>query len=402
MSDQFKLASLPRGGRKPCDLAFLSRDVAETVRRYHATFPQYAPTPLCSLPATAEALGLGQVWVKDESKRFGLNAFKVLGGSYAIGCEMAARLGLPMEAVSHGLLTSPDVRARLGDLTFITATDGNHGRGVAWTATEFGMRSVVYMPKGSALERLENIRAAGAEASITDVNYDDTVRLAGAQARKNGWVLVQDTSWDGYEDVPRHIMQGYCTMGLEAVEQLPERPTHVFLQAGVGSMAGAVAGLLAQVYGPDRPTIVIVEPDRADCMYRTAAANDGALHCVSGDMDTIMAGLACGEPCPLAWDVLACCADHFVSCPDYVAAKGMRMLGNPAGEDPRLISGESGASAFGCVAAIMTEPALGWLREKLGLGKETRALFISTEGATDRAHYRAVVWDGAHPSGKQE
>jgi len=398
VQQNFKLKSLRHEYEDKCCLDFLCIEKAKKIRQYHATFPMYKPTPLVCMPETAAMLGLENVYVKDESKRFGLNAFKVLGGSYAIGHELADMLGKRMEEISCGLLTAQETKRRLGEITFITATDGNHGRGVAWTATQVGMKSVVYMPKGSARERLENIIAAGADASITDMNYDDTVRLACAHAKENGWVLVQDTSWEDYEKIPGRIMQGYCTMGLEALEQMPEKPTHIFLQAGVGSMAGAIAGFFASVYGEDRPRIVIVEPNKADCIYRTAEAADGKLHCVSGDMDTIMAGLACGEPCGLAWEILKHCADHFISCPDYVAAKGMRMLGNPAGQDGRLISGESGASTFGCAAEIMTNPELAWMKDELGLDGHSRVLFFSTEGDTDKENYRAIVWDWKHPA----
>ena len=224
------------------------------------------------------------------------------------------------------------------------------------------------------------------------------IKILKSQAQTKGWVLVQDTAWEGYEDIPTWIMQGYGTMGLEAQEQMGGKPTHIFLQAGVGSMAAAVAGLFACIYGEDRPVITIVEPNKADCLYRTAEANDGQRHFVTGDMDTIMAGLACGEPCSIGWNILADYADHFLSCPDYVAAKGMRILGNPARGDDRVISGESGASAFGCVAEIMTNPELVWLREKLALNEHSRVLFFSTEGDTDQENYKSIVWDGKYPS----
>lgn len=397
MKDTFKITSLEHEtGELYYDTHSL--DTAREIRAFHQSFPQYEPTPLAALPETAKLLGLDSVYVKDESKRFGLNAFKVLGGSYAIGRILAERLGMDAADMSYAGLSCDARRKALGELTFVTATDGNHGRGVAWAATAFGMKSVVYMPRGSAQERLENIRAAGADASITELSYDDAVRLASHHADKYGWLLVQDTAWEGYMDIPRHIMQGYCTMALEAFEQLPARPSHIFLQAGVGSMAGAMAGFFASVYGEERPIITVVEPNRADCLFRTAAANDGVLHFAQGEMDTIMAGLACGEPCSLAWDVLSECADHFIACPEYAAAKGMRILGNPAGSDERVISGESGAAAFGCVAAIMTEPELAPIREKLGLDSSSRVLFFSTEGATDRENYRSIVWDGKYPS----
>ena len=397
MKECFKIVS-PEHRERANFFDTLSPDIARIVRAYHESFPQYAPTPLAALSETAALLGLGSLHVKDESARFGLNAFKVLGGSYALGRCLAERLGISPEAMSYAALSAAGSKARLGDITFVTATDGNHGRGVAWAAREFGMKSVVYMPKGSSLERLENIRAAGAEASITEFNYDDSVRLAAAHAEEYGWVLVQDTAWAGYEDIPRHIMQGYLTMGLEATEQLREMPTHIFLQAGVGAMAGAMAGFFASLCGADRPVITVVEPNRADCLFRTAEADDGKLRFVTGDMDTIMAGLACGEPCSLAWEVLSRCADHFISCPEYAAAKGMRIMGNPAGEDDRVISGESGAAAFGCVAAIMTEPELAPIRERLGLCSSSRVLCFSTEGATDRENYRRIVWDGKYNS----
>lgn len=400
MRESFKMVNRKQDRKKACRFEFLSREKAEEIQKFHKSFPMYEPTPLACLADTAKALGLGAVYVKDESYRFGLNAFKVLGGSYAIGNYLAGRLGKTAGEMSYQDLISDETRKALGDVTFVTATDGNHGRGVAWTARQFHQKAVVYMPKGSAAERLANIQAEGAEASITDLNYDDAVRLANSQAEKNGWVMVQDTAWEGYEDIPTWIMQGYGTMGLEAWQQLPEKPTHIFLQAGVGSMAGAVAGLFTNIYGSERPVITIVEPNKADCLYRTAEADDGTRHFVTGDMDTIMAGLACGEPCSIGWEVLKQCVDHFISCPDYAAAEGMRVLGNPAGTDRKVVSGESGAAAFGCVAEIMTNPELADMKKELGLDETSRVLFFSTEGDTDKENYRAIVWDGKYPSTK--
>jgi len=397
MTEQFKLVSRTHSNAD-CALDFLSIQQAQHTRNFHKSFPMYAPTPLADLSHTAKALGLKRIYVKDESYRFGLNAFKVLGGSYAIGKYLANRLGTDISQLGYETLISPEATQQLGNITFVTATDGNHGRGVAWTASQFRQKSVVNMPKGSAQERLSNIQAEGAEASITNLNYDDAVRLAAKHAAEHGWVLVQDTTQKDYVDIPTWIMQGYCTMGLEAYEQLSEKPTHIFLQAGVGSMAGAIAGLFASIYGEDRPIITVVEPNQADCIFRTAQANDGQLHFVTGDMDTIMAGLACGEPCSIGWQVLADYADYFISCPDYVAAKGMRLLGNPAKGDDRVISGESGAACVGCVAEIMTNPALAGFKGTLGLNHDSRVLFFSTEGDTDQENYRAIVWDGKYPS----
>lgn len=360
------------------DLSPYAPEAARAVRAFHRTLPGYAATPLHALPGLAGAMGIGALRVKDESPRFGLNAFKALGGSYAI----------------HTLLKD-------APQTFVTATDGNHGRGVAWAARVLGQRAVVYMPKGSAVERLENIRAQGAEASILDMPYDDAVRYARRQAEANGWVLVQDTAWPGYTDIPRRIMQGYTTMGLEIIEALGDRrPTHVFLQAGVGSMAGAMAAFFAAAYGKDRPKVIVVEPFTADCIFRTARADDGALHfCPGEEMHTIMAGLCCGEPCSIAWDLLREHADFALRIRDDVAATGMRVLGNPLPGDERVVSGESGASTTGALFELATNPACAGERARIGLDGNAEVLVISTEGDTDRKNYRDIVWRGKYASG---
>ena len=372
---------------------------AQRVRHFHQSFPEYSVTPLVKLEALAEELGVQSIYVKDESYRFGLNAFKVLGGSYAIAREIGRLLGLKEEELTLDRLLAPDVKERLGTLTFVTATDGNHGRGVAWTAQRLGHRAVVFMSKGTAAERLENIRRLGAEASITNVNYDDTVRLARAYAAEHKGIIVQDTSWEGYDEVPLHIMQGYTTMGSEIVEQLQAygniKPTHVFLQAGVGAMAGAMAGFIADYYKERRPLITIVEPNQADCIYRTALANDGQLHTVGGALDSIMAGLCCGEPCSLGWRQLAAYADNFVAMPDRAAALGMRVLGSPMGSDAAVVAGESGAAGFGLAMAALWEQDLAELKRSLQLDAKSVILCISTEGATDVANYRRIMWEGA-------
>lgn len=396
MREEFKVVQYERKSGPKYNLDFLNLESAKKVQSFHSSFPVYKETPLVELKHTAKSMGLGNIYIKDESYRFGLNAFKVLGGSYAIGNYLAKRLGKSITEMPYEKLVSGEIKRELGDITFVTATDGNHGRGVAWTAKQLQQKSVVYMPKGSAEERLMNIRAEGADASITDLNYDEAVRLANSQAEQKGWVMVQDTAWEGYEDIPGWIMQGYGTMGYEAYMQLPEKPTHIFLQAGVGSMAGAVAGFFASVYGEDRPIITIVEPNKADCIYKTAEAADGKLHFVTGDMDTIMAGLACGEPCSIGWNVLRDYADNFISCPDYAAAQGMRVLGNPEAGDTKVVSGESGASAFGCIAEIMRDKTLVELKNKLKLDENSKVLFFSTEGDTDKENYKSIVWDGAY------
>lgn len=399
MYKEFKMTDIARCKEDKRVRDFLSMEACKNVSAYHKSYPQYTSTPLAELKETAKRFGLKNVYVKDESYRFGLNAFKVLGGSYAMGVYLAEKLGLPLEKLTYQAITSKEAKEKLGDITFITTTDGNHGRGLAWTAQQLGFKSIVKMPKGSAQERLDNIRACGSDAEITDMNYDDAVRYCNELAEKHGYVMVQDTAWEGYEEIPKNIMRGYATMAFEAIEQLGDVvPTHVFLQAGVGSLAGAVTGLLANHYGDKKPLICIVEPNAADCIYRTAEAKDGELHFVGGDMKTIMAGLACGEPNKIGWDVLTEAAEYAVSCPDWVAARGMRILGNPVGSDPRVISGESGASTFGFLSAIMDREELKEYKEKLGLNENSVVLLFSTEGDTDKANYEATVWDGKDPS----
>lgn len=393
---QFEMVWNEKAENRREDISFLSVEQAGQARRFHSSFSQYAKTPLVSLAALAERLGVESIHIKDESWRFGLNAFKVLGASYAIANEIGKRIEADMAELTAERILSAETKEKLGEMTFVTATDGNHGRGVAWTANRLGQKSVVYMPKGSALERLENIRAEGAAAEITDMNYDEAVRLSQKMAAEKGWVVVQDTAWEGYEDIPTWIMQGYTTMGHEIMEQLVERPTHIFLQAGVGSMAGAMTGFFSNLYQEEKPIIVIVEPAKADCLFRTAKADDGRLHVVTGDMDTIMAGLACGEPCTIGWHVLKGYADAFIRCPEYAAADGMRILAAPAKGDGAVVSGESGAAAFGCMAHILMDETLAEMKEKLGLDAHSRILCISTEGDTDQQNYRDIVWGGKY------
>ncbi len=371
---------------------------AKKVNGFHKSFPSYSATRLVGLKELSEHLGIKNCFVKDESFRFGLNVFKGLGGSYCIGRYIAEKLGVDIQELSYEKVKSEDTKKAVGDVTFVTATDGNHGRGIAWTAAELGYKSVVFMPKGSSVERLNNIKAFGGEACITEMNYDDTVRYATEYAEKNDGVLVQDTAWEGYEKIPGWIMEGYTTIGHEIIEQLEgEELTHIFLQAGVGAMAGAIAGYFADYYSDKkRPVITIVEPNKADCIYKTALENDGKLHAVKGDLDTIMAGLACGEPCSIGWNILDNYADSFVSVPDYIAANGMRILANPLGKDKSIVSGESGAVTLGFVAEVMKNDSLKELRESLKLNTDSKVLCISTEGNTDKEHYRKIVWDGLY------
>ncbi|KLF77086.1 diaminopropionate ammonia-lyase [Klebsiella aerogenes] len=373
-----------------------SRQQAQQARHFHQKIAGYQPTPLYVLKELASLFGVKNILVKDESQRFGLNAFKMLGGAYAIAQLLCEKYHLDINAFSFETLKST-IKEKM---TFATTTDGNHGRGVAWAAQQLGQNAVVYMPKGSAQERVDAILRLGAECIVTDMNYDDTVRFTMQTAQKNGWEVVQDTAWEGYTKIPTWIMQGYATLADEAVEQMAAmgiaRPTHVFLQAGVGAMAGGVLGYLVDVFGARDLHSVIVEPELADCIYRSGLKGD--IVNVGGDMATIMAGLACGEPNPLGWEILRNCATQFISCQDAVAALGMRVLGNPLGNDHRVISGESGAVGLGTLAAVHFHPQRQALMNKLGLDSHSVVLVISTEGDTDVQHYREVVWEGKLPA----
>ncbi|RGX22512.1 diaminopropionate ammonia-lyase [Enterocloster asparagiformis] len=368
-------------------------------RAFHESFPQYTTTPLTRLDRMAAYLGLKEVYVKDESYRFGLNAFKVLGGSFAMARFIASETGRDVSELPYAVLTSDKLREEFGQATFFTATDGNHGRGVAWAANRLGQKAVVHMPKGSTQTRLENIAKEGAQVDIQEMNYDDCVRLAAKEAEETSrGVIVQDTAWDGYEEIPSWIMQGYGTMAMEAGEQLKDygcdRPTHVFVQAGVGSLAGAVVGYFTNLYPDNPPTFVVVEADAAACLYKGAAAGDGDPRIVDGDMQTIMAGLACGEPNTISWDILKNHVKVFIAAPDWVAASGMRMLAAPIKGDAPVTSGESGAAPFGALAAMMTMEEYRDLKHEIGLDENSRVLLFSTEGDTDPERYKNIVWKG--------
>lgn len=390
---KWKMNEMPKTEDK--NLPLMAIEEVKKARSFHESFPQYSETPLADLKGMAEYLGLDRVCVKDESYRFGLNAFKVLGGSYAIARYIGEETGKDISELPYSVLTSQELRERFGTATFYSATDGNHGRGVAWAANKLHQKSVIIMPKGSTVTRLNHIKAENAEAWISDVNYDECVRQAAKLAEKTEHgVMVQDTAWEGYEKIPAWIMEGYGTMADEAGDQYGERPTHIFVQAGVGSLAGAVVGYFANRYRENPPVMVVVEASAADCLYRGAAAGDGEIRIVDGDMDTIMAGLACGEPNITSWDILKNHVSCFISLEDCAAARGMRMLAAPLKGDRQVVSGESGAASFAALAAIMLKDEYKELREKLGLGKDSKVLCFSTEGDTDPERWKNIVWEG--------
>ena len=382
-------------------LDLMSEENVTKANEFHKSFPQYSVTPLQKLSALASYLGVKGIYCKDESYRFGLNAFKVLGGSYAMGRYIAKELGRDISQLPYNVLSSDKLREEFGQATFFTATDGNHGRGVAWAAKRLGQKAVVRMPKGTTKTRFDNIAKEGAEVTIEEVNYDDCVRMAAAEAAKTEHgIIVQDTAWAGYEEIPSWIMQGYGTLVLEADKQLKEngvdRPTHVFVQAGVGSLAGAVVGYFAHKYKENPPVMVVCEASAADCLYRSAVQADGNLVNVTGDLQTIMAGLACGEGNTIGWDILKNHVTVFASCPDWMSAKATRIYANPLENDPHIISGESGSVPLGLAYTALHDEDAKDLKEALKLDENSNILVISTEGDTDPVRYREIVWYGLY------
>ena len=382
-------------------LDLMSEENVTKANEFHKSFPQYSVTPLQKLSALASYLGVKGIYCKDESYRFGLNAFKVLGGSYAMGRYIAKELGRDISQLPYNVLSSDKLKEEFGQATFFTATDGNHGRGVAWAAKRLGQKAVVRMPKGTTKTRFDNIAKEGAEVTIEEVNYDDCVRMAAAEAAKTEHgIIVQDTAWAGYEEIPSWIMQGYGTLVLEADKQLKEngvdRPTHVFVQAGVGSLAGAVVGYFAHKYKENPPVMVVCEASAADCLYRSAVQADGNLVNVTGDLQTIMAGLACGDGNTIGWDILKNHVTVFASCPDWMSAKATRIYANPLENDPHIISGESGSVPLGLAYTALHDEDAKDLKEALKLDENSNILVISTEGDTDPVRYREIVWDGLY------
>ena len=358
--------------------------------RFHRSLPDYRGTPAVSLACAAEQYGIGAIFVKDESSRFGLKAFKGLGGSYGMFRILCDRLSLNPETADYTTFLDEKIREKCSGIEFVTATDGNHGKGVSWAAKLFGCRAHVFMPKGTVEARRRAIESAGsASAEITDLNYDRTVDYAAELAEKNGWILIQDTAWNGYEQIPRWITEGYLTLIHEALEQMGGRiPTHVFLQAGVGSMAGGIEAYLLNRFDSCRPAIAITEPTEAACIYQSALAGDGKPHTVAGSPATIMAGLNCGTPCSIVWPVLRDGTSFFCACRDDVTETGMRAYARPAGTDRPVVSGESGAVTYGLLLSILKNHEL---RNLFGFRPDSVVLLINTEGATDPEGYARVV-----------
>lgn len=349
----------------------------EQAQAFHRSLDGYEPTPLISLKSLASRLGLKGIYIKDESYRFGLNAFKALGASYAVHCALES---------------NPDIAE------FVAATDGNHGRAVAWAASQKGRRATIFMPDGSADCRVQAIRDTGAEVTVTELNYDDAVRMAHAYAQQRGACLVQDTGFEGYREIPQNIVLGYSTMAAEALEQMSTNcgrsPSHVFLQAGVGSMAGGVIAYIADKLRLNLPRFAIIEANEAACIFESV--RQGHPVSIGGHPQTAMAGLNCGEPNIYTLPLLLSYADFYIKCSDDVSYQGMRQLARPLGrqsaeQDLPVIAGECGAVGLGVLMEIMQNKELAEWKKQMGLDETSEVLLFSTEGNTDPDHYKKVL-----------
>jgi diaminopropionate ammonia-lyase len=352
------------------------RDVLE----FHRSLPGYAPTPLHSLPAAARALDLGTLLVKDESRRFGIKAFKALGASWALTSLVEER-----RAAGEAPLR-----------TVASATDGNHGRAVAWAARRLGLEAVIFIPAHAAPARLEAIRGEGARVVPVEGTYDDTVARAAAESARNGWQVIADTGYEGYLDIPRRVAEGYSTLFQETDAQIEDRflpqPDLVMLQGGVGALAAAAVDHYRQRRAP--PKLVVVEPVESDCLLESILSPNGQPRAGRGRQDSIMAGLNCGLPSLAAWPTLRRGIDLFISIEDRFAEEAVRLLWG--GEEESFVeAGESGAAGVAGLLALARAPEFSEVRQRLGLGPSACVLALNTEGATDPAGIRAILGPGA-------
>ncbi|CAM3373440.1 diaminopropionate ammonia-lyase [Polaromonas hydrogenivorans] len=350
-------------------------------------WPGYQVTPRHSLGDLAAALCVASINYKDEGSRFGLGSFKALGGAYAVGRLLCRVLGKRLgRVVNPSDLLQGELRQAASSITVTCATDGNHGRSVAWGAQLFGCRCVIYIHASVSDGRRQAIERYGAQVVRTEGNYDDAVRQADRDARAKGWHVISDTSYPGYMDVPRDVMQGYQLMVQEVVQQLDAWPTHVFVQAGVGGFAAAVCAYFWERDAQRRPFFTVVEPTRADCLLQSA--RNGQLTAVTGELDTLMAGLACGEVSLLAWDILERGANAFCTVDDDAAVAVMRLLAHPPGNDAAIVAGESAVAGLAAAIGIASNPEA---RAAFGINAESRILFFGSEADTDPALYRQLV-----------
>jgi diaminopropionate ammonia-lyase len=378
------------------DLAAKAAFDSSDILKFHRSIPGYKETPLVSLPILAQRLGVRDILVKDESFRFDLNAFKVLGASYAI-CRFfkerwQARFAEPLVFSD---LFNRHVRDRLEPVTFCTATDGNHGRAVAWIASQMGCDSFVYVPGDTVRARVRAIENEGATVVVVNGTYDDTVSQVARDSATNGWQIISDTAYPGYTTVPLHVMAGYSTLFSEIDRSLAASGTSdvdfLFLQSGVGSLAAAATWHYRRPAAPAHPRLVSVEPLSADCLMESARSQNGELRSTRCYPSSIMAGLNCGTPSLVAWPIIRQGIDVFMSMSDCYSEEAVRTFYYPEKTDPRLISGESGAAGLAGLLALCSRDSFAPAREALDLNSDSRILIINTEGATDPVSFEKIV-----------
>ncbi len=363
---------------------------------FHRTLPGYYPTPLLPLDSLAAKLGLESIHVKDENHRLGLNAFKVLGASYAIYRFLRQRWENETgEPFGESLTMTESQRNLFGDTVFCTATDGNHGRAVAWTASRLGLKAVIYMPRNTVPARIENIRELGATVEVIDGDYDDAVERIRADADTRGWQMISDTSWPGYHRIPGWIQSAYTTMFAEMEDFIHASNDPgvdvVIVPGGVGALAAGAAWYYVARYGSNRPKLISVEPSESACLFESAATTDGTSVAASGQLNSIMAGLNCGVPSEIAWPIIRDSFHGFITIEDSHAKAAMRRYYHPIPADPQIISGESGAAALGALLALTGDDSMKKTGEGPTLDRSTRVLLLNTEGATDPAGFQSVV-----------
>lgn len=376
-----------RSSLDPRDAETLGVEAAATVSRFLSYRENNAETPLVSLSGLARELGVSSIHMKDEGFRLGLGSFKALGGSYAVIRLVLEEAGRQLSRpVDVSELQTSEVAAIAKTMIFACATDGNHGRSVAQGAQLVGAKAAIFVHSGVSEERIAAIGRYGAEMIRVAGTYDDSVREAARVATEHGWTIVSDTSWPGYERIPGLVMQGYTAIIGEALRAMPEPPTHVFVQSGVGGIAAAAAGHLAIVLGDQRPIFTVVDPDRAACIVETAKAGHPVV--IPHGEPTVMAMLECYEPSLVAWRILSRVADAFMTVQDEEAIAVMKRLANPAAGDPPVVAGESGGVGLAGLIKAIDDPAS---KTALRLGPQSRVLLINTEGATDPARYEDIV-----------
>lgn len=343
------------------------------------------------MPNLASRCRVGGIAYKDESERFGLKSFKALGGSYAVAQQLLEMVSEKIgETASMADLFSRKYDDVVGEITVATATDGNHGRSVAWGAQLFGCKCVIYIHADVSEYRERTMAGFGADVRRIAGNYDDSMREAARAAEEHGWTVISDNSYEGYLEIPKHVTAGYTVMLGEAVEQLGGRiPTHVFIQGGCGGLASSVCGYFWDLWGDRRPRLIVVEPEQANCLQESALA--GELVIVDGKLETLMAGLSCGEVSPLAWEILATGADDFTTLPERYVAPTMRLLASGVGSDTAVEAGESAVAGIGLVDAIRDDEDA---RAVLGIDEDSFVLVFGTEGATDPELYEKLIAGG--------